>query len=516
VHLKDLEMQSSARQSQQDTWFKMQALWMQQNQLALQQQEFWLAQQKNVFDQIEKLGWYMDNAGNFIKVDLFGDSANMWLSVGQQQWRLGSIGTGNVTNLANSIDIDGNIGDAISIPYDATVISSGVEQATGNKYVTVQTSDGKVLQFNHLESTWNGMQSMDLAPWTVIPAGSVFATLGNSGDVKDAQGNWLRRWWVVQAWAEWKLAQWLWSHLDFRGWDSIEKYNSANRPSAQMDLGQLANYMNGQTQTRKTMSADDMWYMNYYFQQKLPTWVDYNSPQGKAYRANATKYYENFVNNLGDNKKYLDILRNNLNTAASNAEQQMKFSSFYDAAINQDKEQMKNLAIQAIANWKNGAKFLPTMTLLETVNRTEQLINDYKASGKNMWILKWTWEDLANKLGTSSDLELQEIWQNLWFIANNYVFTNAGTTFTDSYLGRMNNLIWDKWNTIDRQLSLLKWLKDNIYVGISQEVYPKIWGKAVFDDLFMNNAESTPQWEQTQMQQIPVIWGRWAPTVYWQ
>ncbi len=38
-------------------------------------------------------------------------------------------------------------------PYDATVISSGVEQATGNKYVTVQTSDGKVLQFNHLEST---------------------------------------------------------------------------------------------------------------------------------------------------------------------------------------------------------------------------------------------------------------------------------------------------------------------------------------------------------------------------
>jgi hypothetical protein len=26
VHLKDLEMQSSARQSQQDTWFKMQAL----------------------------------------------------------------------------------------------------------------------------------------------------------------------------------------------------------------------------------------------------------------------------------------------------------------------------------------------------------------------------------------------------------------------------------------------------------------------------------------------------------
>jgi len=28
----------------------------------------------------------------------------------------------------------------------------------------------------------------------------------------------------------------------------------------------------------------------------------------------------------------------------------MKFSSFYDAALNGDKEQMKNLAIQAIAN----------------------------------------------------------------------------------------------------------------------------------------------------------------------
>lgn len=252
VHLKDIELEQSKRAS-------LAAAKQQQFENSMKTQQLWIALEelkiKMNNPNIQKISdtqyWYFDTLGRLNIVDPTIDSANLWINIWQQQWWLGNIWTGNVTNLSNSIDIDWNIWDAISIPMQATVLNSWIESQTGNKYITLQTDDGKILQFNHLESTWNGMQSMDLAPWTVIPAGSVFATLGNSGNVKDANWNWLRRnGSPTSTDAKSKLEQGYGSHLDFRWWDSVWQYNARGADWAnQMDFGKLSNYMNGVSQT---------------------------------------------------------------------------------------------------------------------------------------------------------------------------------------------------------------------------------------------------------------------------
>ena len=95
------------------------------------------------------------------------------------------------------LDIDGNVWDPIPLPLSGKVIEVGKQKWYWNTAV-VQLEDGNKIRFSHLNETF-------AQEWDFLSAWSMIGTIGNTGFVKDINGN---------IPTKEQLASGVWSHLD--------------------------------------------------------------------------------------------------------------------------------------------------------------------------------------------------------------------------------------------------------------------------------------------------------------
>ena len=111
------------------------------------------------------------------------------------------------------VDFDVNVWDVITSPVNGKLEDIWRNEKTGNIYAILRDTDGAKVIISHLDPStverFSSMIGKDISVGTPIGIG------GNSGNVKDIEGNWLRKDGEVQ-WerAQDKLNQWFGSHTD--------------------------------------------------------------------------------------------------------------------------------------------------------------------------------------------------------------------------------------------------------------------------------------------------------------
>lgn len=173
--------------------------------------------------------------------------------------------TGNkITNMWSQydtwVDYDVKVWDAITSPVSGK-LTLAKDWPTGNIYAKITQANGDTVTINHLDAAT--LANFSQLNWTQITAWTQIWVWWNTGNVKDIQGNWLRKdGKVLNASA---LAQWLWSHIDVR----VKSWGSQLYGQALVDyLGWWA---------VSTANPNDNLYLDYLKNTNLPTQANLNS-----------------------------------------------------------------------------------------------------------------------------------------------------------------------------------------------------------------------------------------------
>ena len=195
-------------------------------------------------------------------------SIKPWTSYSGSLWNGNITGYGGAYESPNDpsrqfvwLDIDGAIGDPIFFPEELTVVSAWEAWDYGNSIV-VQRENWDKLRFSHNDE-------MFFKEWDVIGANETFATIWNTGNVLDINGN--------KPSAE-QLSSWIGSHIDLvierADWTvmkskQVEQYingidNVATKTDGQFTAGQKAFLDNiakveDLSETKNMKALEELW-----------------------------------------------------------------------------------------------------------------------------------------------------------------------------------------------------------------------------------------------------------------
>jgi len=184
-------------------------------------------------------------------------------------------------------DIDVEMWDQVTSPISWRVHFETHED-TGNIAVEITWKDWYMIEINHLDPMT--LEALQYLEWQEITVGDVIWIGWNTWNVKDIEGNWLRK--DGQVINQSALDQWLWSHLDIRVVDPNGRDLSGE---------EVKNYISGKgAGTYGSLSPTDKQFVNTLvnYQTNLPSRASKNYKQIMAAAAeldptfNASKYDE--------------------------------------------------------------------------------------------------------------------------------------------------------------------------------------------------------------------------------
>lgn len=264
-----------------------------------------------------------------------------WNAAANSFWNQNNITYGLSEN--DHLDFDWNVGDPLRSFVSGTVTQAPtVDKATGNVSLEMVTANGDLIEFNHLDpsSVWF------IKAWDPVNAWQVIGFVGNTWNVKDGNGNRLRK--DGELINPQAIQQWLGSHVDLR----IIQWGKWGVPI---------------------------------------TWQDaLNYIQTNAMSTNMIQWQEmlDIVNNMVSDPSYGSDDREFVLDSVQSALQKWDLNQVRSIILTQTKSKL---------DWQNTKQYTFLKNFYWWVNRLQSLLQQYEDADWNMWLLNWSLRSLKTK-----------------------------------------------------------------------------------------------------------------------
>lgn len=186
------------------------------------------------------------------------------------------------------------------------------------------------------------------------------------------------------------------------------------------------------------MTDDDARYLRYMNTSKFPQDIDTAFEQD-IFRNNAQQFKSQISQQMGKYQQLFDIYLANaqMGVGFSDADVERKMSTLTNAMLNDDFPEVKRQVANGVLGGGTGTKYDDMQTTLNLIDDVKKDIQNYKAKGGDMGIISGTFEQVANKVGKTSDPDLASLKFKLNNITRSYTRAISGLAVTDQEYGRI-------------------------------------------------------------------------------
>lgn len=443
------------------------------------QKNLWLDFDDYKLEQWEDGNWNIKNT-----------SVSSWINTGWYNTNAGWT-QNTITNMWSATDawVDYDIGmwDEIQAPVSWT-LSLQQDNATGNVSAKITQSNWDTVQINHLDkSTLSKLASLN---WKKISAGTVIWYWGNTGNVKDINGNWLRRDWVV--YNQQALDSWTGSHLDVRvksGWKQLFG----------QDLVSYLNWGRWYSDSQKNIMENIDLKSITKIEQELLKKNGLSETDVYNYMSAKKNWVSNYEKALANITVWLT------KDAKSTVVEQMS-----EYVANWDLENAKTLLVntlQETLKWDDKSKFSFLNNTIDTVNSLKESYDRFVSLGWDTWLFVGSAEKVASKVGKVKDPTLRQLATEMSMALQQYRLNVSGAAFSVQEAAEYASLfptIWDYKELTDAKIN---WLISSLTKNQNKFLWKKLW-QTNYNNIFWSEqvSETPTKTPSIKRDSTPTIW----------